>query len=825
MTTADRPREELLSEIESLRFRLEEAEETLRAIGNGEVDAFVVSGPEGDQVFTLKGTEQPYRILVETMNEGAATLADDGTILYCNGRLAAMLQVPMERLIGTPLGSYVAPAYRPLFTARLDKCTSESAIDEIALITLAGDSLPVLTSCCTLDLSGSRGISVVLTDLTQHKRNEEILSSERLALSIIEQAGEAIVVCDEGGRIIRVSWLARQLCAENLLLASFDEMFLLRTKNTEEVFSVVPVLRGESFEKVEVEFKRRDGKKFYLVLNATPLYCAENRIIGGVVTLTDVSELRQSEEELRVAYERISDLLEQMSDGFASFDHDWRYTNINSAAARAFHIAPEQLLGKTIWEMWPAAYELPVGVNFRRAVQENIPIQFETYYPAPLERWFECRCYPTREGLATFLNDITERKHAEEALRESEQRFRSIFDQSLDAVFLTVPNGGVLDANPAACKIFGMTVQEFCQLGRTGTIDSNDIRLAQALEERQRTGQVNTELTCIRKNGERFPAEVSSVIVPGEPPRSFVFVRDITERKRAEEALKKAHDKLEQRVALRTEELALTVESLQEEIMERAQAEKSLSVETAERLLALEALREKEQMLIQQSRLAAMGEMIGNIAHQWRQPLNLLGLMNQKLLMYYDMGEFDRNFLAENVENSMKLIHHMSKTIDDFRNFFKPDKEKSKFKVQETITDTLTLLEGSLYNPPIKVEIVANDDPVINGYANEFAQVILNLIVNAKDVFTEREIKDAKLTITVSGANGCAVVTVADNAGGVPEAIIDKIFEPYFTTKGPQGGTGVGLFMSKTIIEKNMGGKLAVCNNDQGAEFRIEVCN
>jgi len=194
-------------------------------------------------------------------------------------------------------------------------------------------------------------------------------------------------------------------------------------------------------------------------------------------------------------------------------------------------------------------------------------------------------------------------------------------------------------------------------------------------------------------------------------------------------------------------------------------------------------------------------------------------------LMYYDMGEFDRKFLAENVEGSMKLIHHMSKTIDDFRNFFKPDKEKSRFKVQEAITDTLTLLEGSLHNPPIKVEIVANDDPVINGYANEFAQVILNLVINAKDVFTEREVSDAKLTITVSSENGFAVVTVADNAGGVPEEIIDKIFEPYFTTKGPQGGTGVGLFMSKTIIEKNMGGKLAVCNKENGAEFRIEVCN
>src|SRR6185369_14544230 len=134
MTTAKRPHRELLAEIEDLRLRLEEAEETLRAIGSGEVDAFVVSGPGGDQVFTLKGAEQPYRVLVETMNEGAATLAADGTILYCNSRLAAMLQVPPERIIGTQIVTFVAPADQPLFMARLGKCAEECNKDEIIMI-------------------------------------------------------------------------------------------------------------------------------------------------------------------------------------------------------------------------------------------------------------------------------------------------------------------------------------------------------------------------------------------------------------------------------------------------------------------------------------------------------------------------------------------------------------------------------------------------------------------------------------------------------------------------------------------------------------------
>ena len=228
-------------------------------------------------------------------------------------------------------------------------------------------------------------------------------------------------------------------------------------------------------------------------------------------------------------------------------------------------------------------------------------------------------------------------------------------------------------------------------------------------------------------------------------------------------------------------------------------------------------------MLIQQSRQAAMGEMIGNIAHQWRQPLSLHGLTAQQLLLFYDMGDFSREFLAKNIEKEMGLIQHMSQTIDDFRNYFKPDKEKSDFKVQDAITNTLTLLKGSLQSPLISIEIVAEDDTVIHGYPNEFAQVLLNIVINAKDVLTEREVEEPKVTLNAFREGAKVVVTVADNGGGIPEEIITKIFDPYFTTKGELQGTGGGLFMSKTIIEKNMGGRLTVRNIPRGAEFRIEV--
>jgi PAS domain S-box-containing protein len=255
----------------------------------------------------------------------------------------------------------------------------------------------------------------------------------------------------------------------------------------------------------------------------------------------------------------------------------------------------------------------------------------------------------------------------------------------------------------------------------------------------------------------------------------------------------------------------------------RLEAEQDLRMETLERLRAMEALREKEQMLLQQSRQAAMGEMIGNIAHQWRQPLNALGLTIQQLLLMYDLGEFNREFLNKSVLQSVELIRHMSRTIDDFRNYFRPDKEKVEFKVSEAILTTVSLIEDSFKNQYIDIEVVAKSDPTIYGYRNEFAQALLNILNNARDVLIEREIKDPKVTVTICGEANRALLTVTDNAGGIPEEIMDRIFDPYFTTKGPQAGTGVGLFMSKTIIEKNMGGILAARNITDGAEFRIEV--
>ena len=255
----------------------------------------------------------------------------------------------------------------------------------------------------------------------------------------------------------------------------------------------------------------------------------------------------------------------------------------------------------------------------------------------------------------------------------------------------------------------------------------------------------------------------------------------------------------------------------------REDAEQALRDEITERLRIVEALREKEKMLIQQSRQAALGEMIGNIAHQWRQPLNVLGIQIQSLLLMYDLGELTRESLDDSVGSSMDLIRHMSGTIDDFRNYFKPDKEEVEFKVSEAVAKTLSLVNDGFKNDHIAIEVITKSDPAVNGHPNEFAQVILNILNNARDALMEKKNTDKKITVTIFSEGGRAVITISDNAGGISGEIMEKIFDPYFSTKGPKEGTGIGLFMSKVIIEKGMMGSITAHNIADGAEFRIEV--
>jgi C4-dicarboxylate-specific signal transduction histidine kinase len=230
-------------------------------------------------------------------------------------------------------------------------------------------------------------------------------------------------------------------------------------------------------------------------------------------------------------------------------------------------------------------------------------------------------------------------------------------------------------------------------------------------------------------------------------------------------------------------------------------------------------LRDKDHMLIKQSRQAAMGEMIQNIAHQWRQPLNSIGVIIQNIEDAYEYNELTQEYLTEKIAKVMGMVTYMSRTIDDFRNFFKPNKEKQSFLLKEPVNQVVSLVEGAFRNNNIQLLTEINSNKMVNGYENEFSQVLLNLLNNAKEIHIDRKTANAWVKVMVTEESGKHHVYVKDNGGGIVPGVEEKIFEPYFTTR--EMGTGLGLYMAKTIVENSMGGKLTAYNDQQGAIFEI----
>ncbi|WP_122893155.1 HAMP domain-containing sensor histidine kinase [Arcobacter peruensis] len=275
----------------------------------------------------------------------------------------------------------------------------------------------------------------------------------------------------------------------------------------------------------------------------------------------------------------------------------------------------------------------------------------------------------------------------------------------------------------------------------------------------------------------------------------------------SDEKLRKSNEELEIRVQERTHELNQLNHDLDKKIQEEVSKQS-----------------QQEKMLIQQSRFAAMGEMIGNIAHQWRQPLNAMGLVIQNLELAYEMEMIDEKYINRVITKSNRLLGSMSQTIDDFRNFFKPNKKVEVFSIKSSIDISIDIIKNTLENNMINIIENIDEKLTIKGFPSEFSQVILNLLGNAKDALVENnDSSNREIIINVSKEGKDVLVKISDNAGGIPLNIIDDIFDPYFTTKEEGKGTGIGLYMSKMIIENNMDGSLLAKNENNGASFLIKM--
>lgn len=233
-------------------------------------------------------------------------------------------------------------------------------------------------------------------------------------------------------------------------------------------------------------------------------------------------------------------------------------------------------------------------------------------------------------------------------------------------------------------------------------------------------------------------------------------------------------------------------------------------------------LRQKDELLIQQSRHAAIGELLRNIAHHWRQPLNNIGLILQNLQRSNGDPKLTDAEIDKDIELGMRILEQLSVTIQNFSSFFHVDTVKRQFSVNLAVRKALDLVNPTLAAHGITVDLQEEPDCMIDGYPNECLQAVHAILVNAREALLERKTELPQISIRIKDEHQCAVVTITDNAGGIPQELLTRVFDPYCTTKGVSSGLGLGLYMAKTIVEKNMGGSLTVANSENGACFTMQ---
>ena len=374
-------------------------------------------------------------------------------------------------------------------------------------------------------------------------------------------------------------------------------------------------------------------------------------------------------------------------------------------------------------------------------------------------------------------------------LTKQKKLFESLYYKSADAV-LIVKNGIIIDCNESTKKILRYDSSDILGLKISLLGHDSEKFIQKKITEAQNKSNVTFEWLSKDSEDKNNWLEVvfTSIEIDDDPVIHAVF-RDINKRKSLENEIENLNKNLEERV--------------KEEI---------------------EKNKETTSQLIHQSRLAQMGEMLSMIAHQWRQPLTAIAATTNNLIL---KNMISYPIKSEELDKELNLItdysQHLSSTINDFRNFFKADKEKIKTNIEDLVEKSLNIINTSIDSNDIEVIKKYQCGKELTTFSNEIQQVILNILKNAEDALVERKIENKKIFIETYCDNKYAILTINDNSGGISEEILDKIFDPYFSTKKNQEGTGLGLYMSKTIINEHCTGKLDVINNEHGAMFTIKL--
>lgn len=801
----------------------------------------------------LELSRERYFELYDLAPVGYLTISPGGMILETNLTAASMLGMDKNELLNREFHRFICPEDLEsyfLHRKQLNGCMAPKNCD--LRFVCRGHAAPVWMHL-QAGISEAGEYRVTLIDINQRKIDEmKLLESEERFKSLVMAAPIGVVLQERNHRITAWNETAERIFG----VSASQAIGLDATQHDWQTFyedgtifpgadhpSMRTFATGKPCFNVVMKVLRGSGDFSWININTGPLFRnGEQTPYAVVITFADITERKQAESILQARL-RISDYAHKHS-------HDELLTKVLDEAealtgsqAGFFHFVAADQVNLTL-QAWSSNtltgicgsedkgrhYPLDRAGVWADCIREKRPLIHNDYQALPNRKGMPDGHIPvqrelvvpifrnklvvavmglgnkqsdytthdmtTIQHLASLAWDIVNRKRAEEELSRGQEIISLFMKHSPIYAYIkevTPTESRMLRASDnlwqrigmSGSEMVGKTMEELFSPELAAMITADDQKVVTAGVVRQFDEEFQG----------RYYSSIKFPIISGNQTLLAGFTIDVTDHKLAEEAL-----------MVKSQQLEELNHSLEKRIVE-----------------AVNDLRRKDELLIQQGRMAAMGEMINNIAHQWRQPLNNIGLIVQSLQLTFKAGTLTTEVMNRDIANTMQLLQQMSATIDDFRNFFSQEKVLQSFSINDAVKRSLNFMLPSLNNSNIVVRCDEQPDVQTEGYPGEYTQAILNILTNAKDVLLEREIANPCIDIRIFCENGRSVVTIADNGGGIQEAALPKIFDPYFTTRGNGIGTGIGLFMSKVIIEKNMQGFLTARNTGSGAEFRIEL--
>ena len=737
-----------------------------------------------EQVNKLNESEHRFELLYEKAPEAYQSLDIDGNILITNIEWTKELGYTSQEVVGKNFGDFLAPGFREKFKENFPKFKAAGSIGgiEFDMVKKDGEIFTVsFNGRVVKDNSGEfKQTHCIFTNITKQKAlREELLFNQEYLQSIFDVV-PSIMVTTDGKEVDNANpemlkffdyesveaFKKEHDCICDYFIG--DNHCLQSTMGSEHWLDYI-LSRPNELHKVCM---MREDRRHHFLVKAHYLEIDEKK--RSVVVFSDVTEVEELGERLNIAVSGTQDGLWDWNlvTGEIYFSPQWK---------KMLGYEDDELENRfETWEENAHPDDKEAAIHDYTAKMEDKTEVYENVHRMRHKDgswvWILSRGQTKFDEsgnavrMVGFHTDITKQKKLEDELLSAKNQFEQFMDYLPANIIIKDENLRIVYANKNTNKFFkrdnivGMSAEEL---------------LSPDMSEKIREQDVETLKKGIRED---------LLEVYDDEGNKLIF-RDLAFKIESEEGAK---------IGI-------------------------VSIDITKEYTLKENLHEQEELVIVQSRHAAMGEMISMIAHQWRQPISVISMDANNILADIELEMIEEKSLKSTSEDIIMQTQELSKTIDDFRNFFRPENGAQEILVKKLFDDALGVIGKSLENNQVEFVLNLDENKKVTTYTRELMQVFINIIKNAKEALIDKKVEAKKITVYSSEDKKNFKVRICDNAGGINVEIIDKVFNPYFTTKGEKNGTGLGLYMSRTIVEKHLEGSLSVENDDEGACFEIVI--